>query len=789
MRKLALALVAVFLVGVGTFAAPTVSPAAATSGPKVAIIVGATGTATSSYRTYANEIYAEAIAYTSNVVKVYSPNATWAAVKAAVNGASIVVYLGHGNGWPSPYTYDPKYTTKDGFGLNKAANGGDSNLQYYGEPYIATLTPAHNAVVLLFHLCYASGNSESQDAEPTLSVARQRVDNYASAFLKVGAGAVIADGHSHTGYVTRLFTTRQTVDQLWRGMPSANGHVSSYASGRTPDATYEMDPNTPTSGYYRSMAGSMSLTTTQVTGAAFASTDTDPTDFQVPGAASVAVDAAPVYATEADAAAAHDAAAAGGGAAADTAADSLPPEPVATLPMDDQLRVSRIVPTSDGAKLLDIATFDGMNSGWIIGDVATPRDSRSPVVWSVSDGNALFTPNGDGDRDKYVLTVDLSETASWTLAIENDKGSTLLAGSGSGDTATLTWDGTSKGALAPDGTYRWRLTAVDAWKNPPLNSTASFILNHDPITSVRYAGASRFATAADISAHTFPTPGVPVAYVANAYNFPDALAGAAAAGTVAGPVLLVGPTGAINASTAAELTRLAPKKIIVLGGTGAVSDAVLNALKAYATGGNVVRYAGASRFATAADISAHTFPTPGVPVAYVANAYNFPDALAGAAAAGTVAGPVLLVGPTGAINASTAAELTRLAPKKIIVLGGTGAVSDAVLNALKAYATGGNVVRYAGASRFATAADISAHTFPTPGVPVAYVANAYNFPDALAGAAAAGTVAGPVLLVGPTGAINASTAAELTRLAPKKIIVLGGTGAVSDAVLNALAAY
>ena len=149
---------------------------------------------------------------------------------------------------------------------------------------------------------------------------------------------------------------------------------------------------------------------------------------------------------------------------------------------------------------------------------------------------------------------------------------------------------------------------------------------------------------------------------------------------------------------------------------------------------------------------------------------------------------MLLVGPTGAINAATAAELTRLKPQKIVVLGGTGAVSDAVLNALKSYATGGNVVRYAGASRFATAADISAHTFGT-GVDVAYVANAYNFPDALAGAAAAGTVAGPVLLVGPTGAINAATAAELTRLKPQKIVVLGGTGVVSEAVKTALASY
>ena len=70
------------------------------------------------YRADADRAYAEAIKYTANVVKVYSPNATWARVKAATVGASVVIYFGHGNGWPSPYTYDPKYTTKDGFGLN-----------------------------------------------------------------------------------------------------------------------------------------------------------------------------------------------------------------------------------------------------------------------------------------------------------------------------------------------------------------------------------------------------------------------------------------------------------------------------------------------------------------------------------------------------------------------------------------------------------------------------------------------------------------------------------------------
>ncbi|MBC7590211.1 MAG: carboxypeptidase regulatory-like domain-containing protein, partial [Salinibacterium sp.] len=73
------------------------------------------------------------------------------------------------------------------------------------------------------------------------------------------------------------------------------------------------------------------------------------------------------------------------------------------------------------------------------------------------------------------------------------------------------------------------------------------------------AGVDRFATSAAISAATF-APGVPVAYVANGYGFPDALSGAAAAGTLGGPVLLTAP-GELPGVIAAELTRLNPAKI------------------------------------------------------------------------------------------------------------------------------------------------------------------------------------------------------------------------------------
>ena len=79
---------------------------------------------------------------------------------------------------------------------------------------------------------------------------------------------------------------------------------------------------------------------------------------------------------------------------------------------------------------------------------------------------------------------------------------------------------------------------------------------------------------------------------------------------------------------------------------------------------------------------------------------------------------------------------------------------------------------------------MSAATY-SPGVSVVYLASGTGFADALAGAPAAGMQAGPVLLVTPTS-IPAVVAAELTRLHPARIVILGGIGAISAAVQTAI---
>ncbi len=246
-------------------ATPAVGAASASASPKVVIIVGATEGTTSSYRAYADAEYATALKYTPNVVKIYSPDATWAAVQAAVKDAAVVIYHGHGNGWPSPYPYDPYFKTRDGFGLNKVAGQGDSNRVYYGEPYIKTLSFAPGALILLHNLCYASGDSEPGYPQPSQSVAVERADNYASAFLAAGASAVIADGHMGAGtYLDALFTQHESLYDLWHSMPDFNNNAIDFASARTSGAAGVLDPEHPTSDYYRSIVGNLNATTDDV---------------------------------------------------------------------------------------------------------------------------------------------------------------------------------------------------------------------------------------------------------------------------------------------------------------------------------------------------------------------------------------------------------------------------------------------------------------------------------------------------------------------------------------------
>jgi len=286
----------------------------------------------------------------------------------------------------------------------------------------------------------------------------------------------------------------------------------------------------------------------------------------------------------------------------------------------------------------------------------------------------------------------------------------------------------------------------------------------------RIAGDDRFSTAVALSKIAYPRSGVPVAYVATGLGFADALAAAPAAAAQGGPLLLVnGDT--VPAATAAELQRLAPHRIVVVGGTAVIGDAAYSTLSSLTP--SISRIAGVDRFATSRMIAESVFGL--AKSVYVATGDNFPDALSAGAAAGVQKRPVILVdGASTQLDSATSAYLKGHAVTSVAVVGGTSVVSAGVASGLAA--TGAAVARLQGADRFLTASAVNRSAFTS--ATTVYVASGADFPDALAGSAIAAAKKSPLYVVMPT-CVPRNIGQDLLALGTRSIVLIGGTDALA----------
>ncbi|REJ08934.1 DUF1524 domain-containing protein [Microbacterium bovistercoris] len=292
----------------------------------------------------------------------------------------------------------------------------------------------------------------------------------------------------------------------------------------------------------------------------------------------------------------------------------------------------------------------------------------------------------------------------------------------------------------------------------------------------RLYGASRYDTA--VAASQRHEPGVPAVFVAAGSNFPDALSAASAAATLGGPLLLT-PATALPDSVRLELERLRPERIYVVGSVHVVSDAVLNALRTLDPG--VTRVGGADRYATGRAVVTAGFAS--ADRAFIATGRGFADALAASGAAGSVAAPVVLVdGAQSTVPEATLALLAEKGVQHVTVAGGPGSVSQGIMTQLSQ--RGYTVERIGGADRYTTAQLINDRFFSAGAVGTSVLANGLNFPDALAGAALAGRIGGP-LFITPPACVPEAEHLALLRFAPAATVVIGGPSVVSaDAAQN-----
>lgn len=293
----------------------------------------------------------------------------------------------------------------------------------------------------------------------------------------------------------------------------------------------------------------------------------------------------------------------------------------------------------------------------------------------------------------------------------------------------------------------------------------------------RVAGTDRYEQAAKVSAAAFPTAAT--VYVASGEKFADALSAGSVAGVHGAPLLLT-QAGMLPASTAAELARLKPKDVVVVGGPASIAESVVTALKDQAFKPTVTRIAGADRYEGSRKlIEDAKFGVPEAAWAYVANGGNFPDALAATPAATTKNAPVLLV--DGSKPAATAAELATLAGMKVMnlrIAGGVNSVSAGIATSLST-GTGITVERVSGADRYEGAVAINKQAFLEPST--VFLASGEVFPDALSAGPAAAKGTSPIYLVQKT-CVPVSVLDDITRTKAKNIVILGGENTVGSQV-------
>ncbi len=283
----------------------------------------------------------------------------------------------------------------------------------------------------------------------------------------------------------------------------------------------------------------------------------------------------------------------------------------------------------------------------------------------------------------------------------------------------------------------------------------------------RVAEADSYALSARLAGEW--EPGVKTIVLASGESIGHSVTAGALAARERGPLLLT-RRGSVPATVRAELQRLNPSRVIIVGSPSIVSDGVAEDVASIVP--TVQRLSGSDRYDMAAKVS-ERFAT-GRRV-YIASGQTYQDAMSGAALAGREKRPLLLT-PTATLSPSAAAALRRLKPSSIVIVGGTGTVSSSVQRSLAAY---GPVSRVGGSTPYATSAAVAKRFGKR--VQRSYLVSVHRTSDAIPAGALAAKNDAPVLLTSP-GSLPAPVDSYLRSVSDTRGVVLGPTSRVGSIV-------
>lgn len=302
----------------------------------------------------------------------------------------------------------------------------------------------------------------------------------------------------------------------------------------------------------------------------------------------------------------------------------------------------------------------------------------------------------------------------------------------------------------------------------PSPSSAAFVS--------RLSGSDPYTTSVAASRAAFPTAARPrVVYLVSGTSPWESVSVTPAAGRRGGGVLLTRPDG-IPSSVVAELRRLAPPAIVVVGSAQTLSDTVLRQARTLAP--DVRRVAGSDRYGTSRALVRHAFPTGGATRVWVATGRAWVEGLVAGTAAAAEGAPLLTVdGSASALPSSTMSLVRELGVTSVTIAGGTQAVSPGIQAQLAALVGPAHVTRASGTDRFATAARINALALPASTAGTAYVASDRDVAGALVAGFLAGRAKRPLFPTLPY-CVPATVRGSLTAATVTRVTLVGGEGSL-----------
>lgn len=307
----------------------------------------------------------------------------------------------------------------------------------------------------------------------------------------------------------------------------------------------------------------------------------------------------------------------------------------------------------------------------------------------------------------------------------------------------------------------------------------------------RIAYADRYGTAVEVSKEAYPDGGAQAVVIANGSDacFPDALTAAALGGLAEGPVLLTLKDELPNV-TLAEIKRLKPKIVYIVGGHQSVSLAVEEKLRGAASA-EVKRLRGADRYETAAEV-ARCMIKLGAPTdtVLIASGERWADAAVAAASAAGSGYPLLLT-QGEQLPVPSRDVLNEIGASRSIVFGGPVTIGDRPLSSVCAITGEKSPERRFGekGDRYRLAVEAAEWCRSQLGYTLdkVYVCSGETFPDSVTGGVLAGKGRFPLVLT-PSRSVSSATEAFLKdhRADIGTLVVIGGPVSISEEVASTL---